>query len=269
MKSISTLLATTAITVFAFTLTPATTFAHCRLLHAHHCLVDAGEFIFGGVKKRAKMVWADPVGALLDPIKVIDDGIPSPLSYVEYSMRNPDEIVEVLKNPPAGVIGMPLALAIADGRNAALKAGVRPIPQDIRDQLEPFFSSRVLDSVRYSTGASLFDGLVQRIALFTEATAITLVNVIVFEFQSGSANAALWAHELTHVQQYSELGLSEFAATYTLDYTAIENPANRFEDYYDQLIMSLNVSYGGRGQQKEINTSRGNPWARMDLGDFR
>jgi hypothetical protein len=59
-----------------------------------------------------------------------------------------------------------------------------------------------------------------------DVNAVTLVDIIVFRNPDDALNnAALWAHELKHVQQYLQWGVGEFAARYTRDYNAIEAPA--------------------------------------------
>jgi hypothetical protein len=228
-------------TAFCLALVSTLAKADCKFTHPHHCIQSAGEKIFGGVKKRAKMIIDDPLGTSLNPIKVIDEGIPTPVSFVEYVVKNPDETIAILKNPTAGVVGMPLAVFIADSRNAALKNGTRPIPHDIKPYMAPLFSEEFLDSVRYSTDSDLWDGLAQFIALHTTAGAVTLVNVIVFKDETGANspdNIRLWAHELFHVQQYSDMGLLPFAATLTLSpgmNGSIERPAYNFDRDFERL----------------------------------
>ncbi len=160
------------------------------------------------------MVWHDPLGTAINPIKIIAPSIPTPMSYVEYLFKNPDEIVETLKDPVSGVLGMPVAMAIADGRNSALKKGVYPIPEEIKAELSMYFGKRLLNSVRYAVGSSIFNGATQGIALKSGASAITLMNIIVFKRAEGkgSKDPALWAHEMFHVRQYKNYGLSKFAA---------------------------------------------------------
>ena len=211
---------------------PSASFADCSWNRPLDCFESIGKKIFGGVKKRAKMIWEDPLGSAINPIKVIDESLPTSMSYIEYSLKNPDEVIELIKDPVVGVIGMPLAIIIADGRNSALKNGTNKIPPHVKEDLMPYFDEQILDSVRYSSGKSFFNGLAQGIALNTRANAITLINVIVFKDKNDAIdNSRLWAHEMFHVRQYRELGLSKFAATYTLSPTvdgAIEKPAYDF-----------------------------------------
>lgn len=236
------------------TLMSSSATAHCKWKHPHHCLadvgdvvVDFGKVIYGGTKKRAKMVWDDPVGSAINPWKVIDDSIPTPMSYVEYLVKNPEEIVETLKDPISGVVGMPVAMAISDGRNAALKKGVFRIPEEIKARLSIYYDESLLNSVRYTVGNSIFDGVTQGIALSTTADAITLVNVIVFKNEGGSQDPALWAHEVFHVRQYRNMGLSKFAAILTLEgyknkHSAIEKPAYQFHELFSQIDLRRHIT---------------------------
>lgn len=239
----------------------STGYAHCKAWHPHHCVEDAAEAVYdgakdvagavyGGAKKRAKMVWDDPLGSALNPIKIIDESIPSPLSFSEYIIKNPNEIVEILKNPAAGVVGAPLAMIIADSRNSALKNGTLPIPDDVREYLSPFFSDSLLNSVRYTSDPGYFNGIAQALTLKTTASAVTLVNVVAFKNKTGGSSPEsirLWAHELYHVKQYRDMGLLEFAATLTLTGAwgkdgNIERPAYRFDRRFANAIDRYNQS---------------------------
>ena len=149
----------------------------------------------------------------------------------------------------AGAVGLPVAVAIADGRNSALKNGVQPLPEEIRAQLSMYYNKNLLDSVRYTVGSSFFNGLTQSIALKTSANAITLVNVIVFKNSEGSLDPDLWAHEMFHVRQYKKYGLHKFSAILTLDgfknkNSAIEKPAYAFGSRFSNIRNSRNITSG-------------------------
>jgi hypothetical protein len=45
-------------------------------------------------------------------------------------------------------------------------------------------------------------------------SAMTLGDVILFRDVQGVADSLLWAHELTHVMQYTQLGITAFATRY-------------------------------------------------------
>lgn len=106
------------------------------------------------------------------------------------------------------------------------------VPEHIRRALVDIVPAAVLERARYKTGfadtlnlgnvamnyGDLLDGRM--------VEAITLVDVIVFR-NAGDAedNIALWAHELTHVQQFMDWGVREFARRYVDDPAAVEAPA--------------------------------------------
>jgi uncharacterized protein DUF4157 len=43
---------------------------------------------------------------------------------------------------------------------------------------------------------------------------VTLIDVIIFRDEQQAADPVLWAHELTHVEQYDRLGVEAFAVQY-------------------------------------------------------
>lgn len=147
-------------------------------------------------------------------------------------------------------LGAPVAAWILASREAALSAGVSPMPAEIRNQLTPLFPPSLLDRVRYKTGSG-FIGTLQWFRSEMEGKgAITLVDVIVFANPDRVNNLSLWAHELEHVRQYDQLGVDGFAQAY-VDQTCIlpgdnlgtgydssacqlERMADRFKQYADR-----------------------------------
>jgi hypothetical protein len=89
------------------------------------------------------------------------------------------------------------------------------MPVAVRRQLARFFPRAVLEQVRYATEwdpaedtlPSLFMGR-------SPKSAMTLGDVILFRDAQGVADPLLWAHELTHVMQYKQLGITTFATRY-------------------------------------------------------
>ena len=112
-------------------------------------------------------------------------------------------------------MGPVLADAIRRGRDYAYPEG-KAIPSAIRQKLAPFFSSALLRKVRYSTEwqNATSDGALYSLLLATGAEAVTLGEVIIFRDAQQAANPFLWAHELTHVEQYERLGVDGFAKQY-------------------------------------------------------
>jgi hypothetical protein len=115
---------------------------------------------------------------------------------------------------------------IVQSRNTAATGDIRPIPLNIRAQLEPYYDIQVLDSARYKIGDDVELNAANTMLQNPDVDAVTLVDIIVFRNPDDALNnAALWAHELKHVQQYQQWGVREFATRYTRDYNAIEAPA--------------------------------------------
>jgi hypothetical protein len=117
-------------------------------------------------------------------------------------------------------LGAPVAAWILASREAALSAGVSPMPPEMRNQLIPLFPPALLDRVRFKTGSG-FLGTLQWFRSEMEGKgAITLVDVIVFADPQRVNSLTLWAHELEHVRQYEQLGVDGFAQAY-VDQTCI------------------------------------------------
>jgi hypothetical protein len=57
------------------------------------------------------------------------------------------------------------------------------------------------------------------------AAAVTLIDVIVFRGPTEAGDPSIWAHELTHVDQYAQWGVHSFAIQYARDYNSVEAPA--------------------------------------------
>ncbi len=57
------------------------------------------------------------------------------------------------------------------------------------------------------------------------AAAVSLIVVVVFRGPSEANDPSIWAHELTHVDQYRDWGVHSFAVQYAKDYQSVEAPA--------------------------------------------
>ena len=112
-------------------------------------------------------------------------------------------------------MGPVLADAIRRGHDQAYPHG-KAIPAAIRQKLAPFFSPALLKKVRYSTEwqDAMSEGALYSLLLATGAEAVTLGEVIIFRDAQYAADPLLWAHELTHVEQYTRLGVAAFATQY-------------------------------------------------------
>lgn len=105
-----------------------------------------------------------------------------------------------------------------------------PIPLHIRSQLEPYYDLAVLETARYRVGDARVLTAANTLLRNPDIMAVTLIDIIVFRNEADALdNAALWAHELKHVEQYLEWGVGEFARRYTRDYRSVEQPGYAME----------------------------------------
>jgi len=119
-----------------------------------------------------------------------------------------------------------LAGWIQASRQDVLNAGVNPIPPQIVEQLRGYFPDNFLASIQYRSGWGNEVALPANAYRFGDASAITLVDVIMFRNEDEAQNNAhLWAHELSHAQQYAAWGVLDFAKRYVRDFRSVENEA--------------------------------------------
>lgn len=71
---------------------------------------------------------------------------------------------------------------------------------------------------------------------YLQEGAVVLQDVVVFSSLQAAQGRRLWAHELTHVLQYQELGLEEFAHAYVANALAFERQA---EDHAQAVVARL------------------------------
>lgn len=137
-----------------------------------------------------------------------------------------DRLLRNLADATNEVATEALAQWILASREDVVRGGVQPIPQAIRARLAGHFPDVLLDRVRYRVGLGN-DLALPSTAFRANAAAITLNDVIAFRDSTDAAgDARLWAHELTHVQQYERWGVRGFAQRYTLDHDGVEREAD-------------------------------------------
>lgn len=125
------------------------------------------------------------------------------------------------------VAGGALAHSIRLSRSRALGHETRAVPPDIRCLLQPSFPLLDFEDVRWkpaSGGLSLGTVLTK---WYMNEGAVVLKDVVVFTSVATTRDRRLWAHELTHVVQYKELGVDEFAMAYVMNSQRIEDQAER------------------------------------------
>ncbi|MGH8506871.1 MAG: eCIS core domain-containing protein, partial [Stenotrophobium sp.] len=131
---------------------------------------------------------------------------------------------------------------ILRSRADALRAGVQPLPPEVRRQLAGFIPDRILKLAKYRVASgsdlTLQSGAIQ----YGDARAITLVDVIVLKNPFDVLNnPTLWAHELTHVEQYRQWGVQGFARRYLQDYEAVEKVAYASATRYAEWLKQKNA----------------------------
>jgi hypothetical protein len=118
-----------------------------------------------------------------------------------------------------------LAQAIRYSRGQARTGMTSPVPDYVRERLAPYFPARTLRNARWVlAGRRVSLGTVLAGWYYREG-AVTLDDTIVFSSTRAATHIGLWAHELTHVRQYEELGVEDFARLYATNWPALENQA--------------------------------------------
>jgi hypothetical protein len=120
--------------------------------------------------------------------------------------------------------GPTLEQAIIASRNTAINGAI-PIPPQIRQQLTGYASEDSINRVRYKVGDNGFANVAHLLEQGGLASAVTLIDVIVFRGPSEAADLSTWAHELTHVDQYRDWGVHSFAVQYTRNWHSLEDSA--------------------------------------------
>ncbi len=125
----------------------------------------------------------------------------------------------------ANIVSETLAAALQRSRDT-LRADSKPIPEEVKKGLIPFYPPGLLENVRYVIGDVTPSGVAGFAIRNGNAAAVTLIDTVVFKDESFVGSLALWAHEIHHVQQYSDWGISGFAARYTFGWAEVEAEAS-------------------------------------------
>jgi len=188
---------------------------------------------------------------------------PPNLGAIPQALQNlPKDASQALLNPAAPA----LASAIRFSRGQALNQGVQTIPSHIRAQLAPYMPANILDKVRWTVA----DGRISLDTIlaqgFQQSGAVTLDDVVVFSDASlatGDApeNVELWAHELTHVIQYQNMGVETFAFNYSMNWDGIEGQAR---DNASAIMRAINQQQGYDMQVMSGAFTSQVPWRAMN-----
>lgn len=124
----------------------------------------------------------------------------------------------------ANIVGATLESALRRSRDTA-RADSKPIPEEIRQALMPFYPAELLKNIRYSIGDTTPAGVAGFAIRNGNAAAVTLIDTVVFKSEDYVQNLALWAHEVHHVQQYQDWGVGGFAQRYAFGWETVEADA--------------------------------------------
>lgn len=190
----------------------------------------------------------------LSEITGIDINIPA--GTVRVNTPKPQAIPQMLQNLPKDVgqallnpAGAALATAIRQAA-AQARSGAQPLPSTVRATLAPYFAPHILDKVRwnvYDPNRIAIDSAV--IGWFQNEGAITLDIVVVFSDRNMAlTDWQLWAHELTHVMQYDNMGVESFANVYSVNWDSLESQARNWAS-----TVAQRVNQGGQVAQQSYS----------------
>ena len=127
-----------------------------------------------------------------------------------------------------------LARWITASRQQALAAGTEPVPPLIAEGLAGYFSPGLGQAVRWRGAGTTELSLAGLAFQYGDAAAITLIDVVLFRSDADARHdLKLWAHELTHVEQYRRWGVDGFVARYVADSGAVEREAYANADRFE------------------------------------
>jgi len=173
---------------------------------------------------------------------------------------------------PFQISAIPLSAAIRAARERHISNSM-PLPDDVKNALKPYFSESILNKARYAIGniqitLPNFIGQGQKF-MGNDAYAVTVNDIIVFNRQPGNfaQDGNWWAHEVTHIQQYQNLGIETFSFNYLRDLgSSIEKEAqdnanritntstkNGFSSSYALNVGSFDMSSSSIDQNKNFN----------------
>jgi hypothetical protein len=181
------------------------------------CQVESNRF--GGVPMR-RILSVVAVAAFL----MSSASAQAPNSSRDYLKTTASRMVLSTAQFGANMVGRTLESALKRSRDTA-RADSKPIPADIMEALVPFYPAELLKDVRYSIGDTSPAGVAGFAIRNGNAAAVTLIDTVVFKDEDYIRNLALWAHEIHHVQQYEDWGVSEFAQRYAFDWQGVEAEA--------------------------------------------
>jgi len=124
------------------------------------------------------------------------------------------------------IAGPILAGGIYFSRWKMQRLGTRPVPDEVKGKLAPYFPSGMVDHVRWLTLERELRDVPVRAECLGGEGGMTLGNIVVFSSEAAATDVGLWAHELVHVEQFSRMGIAGFAHRYSANWRRIEKEAS-------------------------------------------
>jgi hypothetical protein len=173
------------------------------------------------------------------------------------------DVANAINELQASVLSGPtLEQAIIASHNTAIN-GAMPIPPQIWQQLTGYASEDSMNRVQYKIGDNGFANLAHLLEQGGAAAAVTLIDVVVFRGPSEAADPSIWAHELTHVDQYRDWGVQSFAVQYARNWRSVEDPAYAKGDGYEAWAAN-----GGNGTVGQVGLPPSYPAPQQNVGAF-
>lgn len=167
---------------------------------------------------------------------------PPNISAIPPMLQNlPKDLAQAALSPASPI----LASAIRFSKAQAQNRNPQPIPQHIRQQLAAYFPQHLLESTTWTTANGIsIDGMLRN--WLNQEGAVTLDNVICFSGSELANDVELWAHEMTHVLQYDQMGVETFAFVYSTNWSSLESQAR---DNAGRIMQNINSAGQGNSQR--------------------
>lgn len=189
------------------------------------CVPKVGGSVGQTAEAVKRAVTVDPLRILVNPSSFINtSGIPTQGDVMEFVIKNPDKVIELINQPNQWPY-VPVAASMIAARNAIMNRSPQRIPEHLKVRLRTWYPDDLMNSVRWSTDWNLVQNTLQtaQMNINPSTQAITLINAVVFRDGGSAQDLALWAHELYHVQQYRQWGVFGFAKQW-VDNSSVSGP---------------------------------------------
>ena len=214
------------------------------------CVPKVGGVVGQTAEAAKRAVTVDPVRILVNPTSFINtSGIPTQGDVMEFVIKNPDKVIELINQPNQWPY-MPVAASMISARNAVMNRSPQRIPESLKPFLRRWYPDDLLNSVRWSADWNLVQNTLQtaQMNINPNTQAITLINAVVFRDGANAQDVALWAHELYHVQQYRDWGVFGFAKRW-VDNSSVGGPVEAPAYAREREARAIAGSYGASGTE--------------------